>query len=396
MKTIVLQRYMETLLEFPYERPLEYLHPQMEDIVRYWYMARIFVLDLLNNELQSSNTFPQGWHFVVDGDNSLMLSVVRYIALYAHFSNYEEYDVFGKLSCKNRTLITILSGKKAADIEAELQKEEFLGNLPKHCLVSVYGEVKNAGSYLDIAIDIVKKVGDNKESASCRTVKITEEEVDQFIASKTGDDLFRIDTRKAVYASRIYNLSNDINNIPYEDINCVERYERALNAFQYRVLNSKEKLKLIDEEKRKKSRSEIRSALSNVFCTDCFEIREKEVELIAKQEEKEGKESEIWKKHIEALAHCEHNRWVAEKLILGYEPFGKKERLEYESLFGQQRKKYRDLLKNREASPMHINICSNKELRRIDPDNMKYDSFLMLSVSMILDKIKEDGKKNQK
>ncbi len=394
MKTIDQQRYKETLLEFPYERPLEYLHPQAADIVGYWYTARIFVLDLLNNELQSLNSIPQSWHFVVDGDNCLMLSVVRHIALYAHFSNYEEYDAFGKLSCKNRTVITIVSSKKAADIEEELQKEEFLGNLPKHCLVSVYGEVKNAGSYLDIAINIVKKTGDNQESASCRTIKITEEVVDKFIASKTSDELFRIDTRKAVYASKIYDLSNDINNIPYEDINCNERYARALNAFKDRVLDSNEELKLIDEERWEKSRSKTRSALSNVFCTDCFEIREKEVQSIARQEGKE--EAEIWKNYIEALAHCEHNRWVAEKLILGYEPFGKKEWLEYESLFGQQRKKYRDLLKNREASPMHINICSNRDLRRIDPDNMKYDSFLMLSVSMILDKIKEDGKKNQK
>ena len=114
------------------EKPFEYLIKQeSNEIVLNWYRARRYVLDLLNNTLQEAEFLPTGWHFIVYGDNELLLSVVRHLALYAHFTNYEEYDSDGKLSCKHRTHITIVSANNAADIENELQKKEYLCNLPK-------------------------------------------------------------------------------------------------------------------------------------------------------------------------------------------------------------------------------------------------------------------------
>lgn len=360
------------------EQPFEYLGVSSGETIKNWYKARRFVLDLLHSTLDKIEVLPEQWHFVVDGDNDLMLSVVRHLAMYAHFINYAEYDTLGNISYANRTLITIVSKKKTEEIEAELQKPECLGNLPTQCKMTIFGNVKNEHSFIDIALDIVK------EAKSVCTIPqslpvITEGEIIKHIESIHPEELFCIDTRKAICAGKVYDLGGVIDNLPYEDINSVSRYSNALNTFNNKVLGSK-KEKLIRPEWANNLPA-ARSGISNVFCSDCFEIREKEIKKI----EKKDKISEsAWGKHITKLSHCEHSRWVVEKLILGYMPLGKRERFEYEHLFGDKRKAYIKKLKNDIKSPMHIDICSNKDLRRIDPDNMKYDSFLMLAIPLIL------------
>ena len=79
----------------------------------------------------------------------------------------------------------------------------------------------------------------------------------------------------------------------------------------------------------------MRSGVSNIYCSDCFEIREIEIKHIDKDNKKE-----TWQKYMKELSRCEHNRWVVEKLILGYEPFGKEEIFKYEHLFGDERSAY--------------------------------------------------------
>ena len=103
------------------------------------------------------------------------------------------------------------------------------------------------------------------------------------------------------------------------------------------------------------------------------------------------KENQAWENSIEALSKSEHARWVVEKLILGYRPVNLQERLMDESLVidGVKRKEYRKRLKNNWRFPVHIDICSFSDLRRIDPDTLKYDSFLMLSIPDILNKVGE-------
>lgn len=86
--------------------------------------------------------------------------------------------------------------------------------------------------------------------------------------------------------------------------------------------------------------------------------------------------------NLKAMAKCEHARWNVEKLILGFSPFSPQEHYEYNRRFGDSRSSYRNKLKKNEAH--HINLCSYDDLRRIDPDNMKYDSFLMLAMVRIL------------
>ena len=66
------------------------------------------------------------------------------------------------------------------------------------------------------------------------------------------------------------------------------------------------------------------------------------------------------------------------------------ERTVYGGLFGNKRDAYSRQLKRNAAAPAHIDICSYRELCRIDPDSLKYDSFLMLAIPLILDQIRKD------
>lgn len=187
----------------------------------------------------------------------------------------------------------------------------------------------------------------------------------------------------------------------------------------------------------------LRNKLSNIFCADCFVTRikslfdnkvRKDMEKVIKKaycSVKRSKEDEEidWKKmikkaccsvkrskedeeidcetvcittdmlnymiknyekdllklvgnNLKTMAKCEHARWNVEKLILGFSPFSPQEQYEYNRRFGASRSSYRNKLKKNEAH--HINLCSYDDLRRIDPDNMKYDSFLMLAMVRIL------------
>ena len=71
---------------------------------------------------------------------------------------------------------------------------------------------------------------------------------------------------------------------------------------------------------------------------------------------------------------------------MGYRPLNDKEWFQYGSYFGDQRKSYATSLKSNFKDPAHIGLCSYRDLRSTDPDNLKYDSFLMLAIPTIPDK----------
>ena len=138
-----------------------------------------------------------------------------------------------------------------------------------------------------------------------------------------------------------------------------------------------------------------------MFCADCFGPRNKVIEIcfeeaLKKEVEDKGKklskrerekiEEDVFERNNEALSRSEHERWVVEKLIMGYRPLNNAEWLKYESLFDDARKAYCKKLKSNAADPAHIDLCSYRDLRRINPDDMKYDSFLMLAIPKILEK----------
>ena len=97
----------------------------------------------------------------------------------------------------------------------------------------------------------------------------------------------------------------------------------------------------------------------------------------------------LWAKYNEALSKSEHARWAVEKLIMGFRPLNEEERLDDEKLAAhkKKRKEYRNNLKKNSSKLAHIDLCSYSDLRRVNPDDMKYDSFLMLAIPNILAKV---------
>ena len=371
------------------ERPFEYLRrrdtnePFPGDTVRNLYVARAYVLDILKDTSFAPGSCAH-LRAVVDGDCPLLLAVVRQLALSAHYPNFVEYDPFDRLVCLNRTVITVVTQKETDDILGELGKEENLGNLLQYAKTTVFGKVEHADSYLDVELEIVRE-----RPAGAGFVLITEDEIDTFVKAHDPDEIFTIDTRKAIYANRVYSLGTVIDNLPYEDIHSAGRYNRALDTFRYKVLQDKKGLQLISS--KWNDLTTVRNGLSNVICTDCFESRELAVkqQYPGRRKLNEQERNAIWEKNNEALSLSEHGRWVVEKLILGFSPLNEQERTAYGSLFGKRRAAYSRQLKNNAAHPAHIDICSYRDLCRIDPDSLKYDSFLMLAIPLILDKIRK-------
>ena len=376
--------------EIKKETPFEYLTHKdgkafSRETINHWYIARAYVLDKLKNYVFAPNDYGH-LHVVVTDDSPLMLAVVRQVALSAHYVNYIEYDVYGKLACTNRTVITLVSQKE--NIVSELKKEEYLCNLLDYCKYSVNGMEENKDSYIDIELQIVKELS---KSDMPNTVLMTEEDVQAFLKTKKDEDIYKIDTRSAVYASRMYNLGDVIGNLPAEDIHCAKRYTQALGKFQH-VQMPKKITPLIDDEKRGGNLTKVKESLSNLFCADCFESRNKGIEKWREKEQKKSDEKvkteDAWEKFNMALSQSEHERWVVEKLIMGYRPYSDQERFQYESLFGEERKAFRKKLKNNASDPAHVDLCSYRDLRRISPDDLKYDSFLMLAIPKILERVR--------
>ena len=166
------------------------------------------------------------------------------------------------------------------------------------------------------------------------------------------------------------------------------RYSRALGTFQYRVLGNAAGARLVSD--RWKNRSTARNGLSNVICSDCFESRELAIRRQCSNYDKLSRESRaaLWEKNSHALSVSEHCRWTTEKLILGFRAFGLDERCRYESLFGSARASFCRQAKNAAESPSHVDICSYRHLRLTDPASLKYDTFLMLAIPLILEKLK--------
>lgn len=369
------------------ERPFEYLRKSdgsefAPEVVENWYKVRAFVLDKLK-DVAFKHDEDAHLHVVIDGDDELMLAVARQVALSGHYINYDEEEGH------NRTVITLVSNNLEGT-KNSLATEECLGNLLDYCKYSVEGNTVNENSYIDIELEIVReKPGIDRDNPN--DVLIQEEDIISFCQSRTEEEIYYIDTRKAQYASRMYDLGALIENLPSENIHDARRYTMALDLFQCHRLQ--EPLgTLVNEKKWKGEENQIRvkNGLSNVFCADCFASREKSVAKYRGNINE--KESELWERCNGVLSRSEHARWVVEKLILGFRPFSCEERMKDEKLspFKTKRGKFRDRLKNMKKCPVHIDICSYNDLRRINPEDMKYDSFLMLAIPMILKRICRD------
>ena len=381
------------------ENPFKFLkardtNSEANAVVRNWYVARDFVIKkirLCDHVFEPDNE--AHLHVVIQNDEPRMLFIARQIALMSHFLNFRENCT--DESERRRTVITIVSNKQ--NIKEALEHEDYLCNLPKCCkFVNIDGTITNENSYIDIEIHIARDLP-RIDPEDINTILVDAAQVDayfeEFDVAPDDNPIFRIDTRNAFYSSKVYDIGAAYANIPAENIHCIERYSRALRIFRDDVLN-KPFVPMFDEEKYSMVRSHqlgiysIKMDISNILCADCFEIRKKSIEKICKGSEATR---EVWEDNNEMLSRSEHARWVVEKLILGYRPLSVEEKYHLENLHiefksAMKKKKYLDGLKNRDKDPAHIDICSYADLRRIKPEDLKYDSFLMLAIPLILEK----------
>lgn len=351
-----------------------------------WYKAREYVIENLP-EWEKMVSEGRGihkdsdchLHFSIKAEelNPLTMSVLRHIALSAHYTNFKEDDG------ENATVISIVcSQDKRESIENLLKKDEYFGNLYEIC----------NEPYIDVKICFLKEV-------PAGTIPITKKEVEEF-----GEEFpMEMDVTMAQYVNMVYNTGVDIDNLPPDDPNTAERYNLALDVFFYHKMAESQRHwdKIVGKDV--KNQYKIRNKLSNVYCADCFESRIRGVIASLEGEDKvcfgdaesisdflKSNETmsivkEAMAKNLETIARCEHSRWVVEKLVLGFSPFGKEEMMEDEECFGKARRDYRKRLKEKDFK--HIDLCSYRDLKRVNPGDMKYDCFLMLAIPLILEKV---------
>ena len=385
-------------------------------------------------------------HIVIDCVDPMAFYIARHAALALHFPNFNEGDGVSQAP-SNSTVITLLyNRKKYPDIITELHREEYLCNLTDLCkctlkmvekedkgkgLKVISENVKNPNSFVGVELELLGFDNDDfgyeaNEKGGMEVVHVGRKVIEEVKNRKCKCEL---DVTHARRVNMVYQVGADIDNLPPDDPNISDRYSRALLYFCYQQSKGKtlekwnEIAEYANEDDKKGTLYQImlRNKLSNVFCADCFVTRlkslfdnkvRKDMEKVIKKaycSVKRSKEEEeidcetvcittdmlnyMIKNHekdllelvgnnLKAMAKCEHARWNVEKLILGFSPFSPQEHYEYNRRFGDSRSSYRNKLKKNEAH--HINLCSYDDLRRIDPDNMKYDSFLMLAMVRIL------------
>ena len=385
-------------------------------------------------------------HIVIDCVDPMAFYIARHAALALHFPNFNEGDGRSQAP-RNGTLITLLyNRKKYSDIIAELHREEYLCNLTDLCkctlkmveiedkgkgLKVISENVKNPNSFVGVELELLGFDNDDfgyeaNEKERMEVVHVGRKVIEEV---KNRKCKYELDVTHARRVNMVYQVGADIDNLPPDDPNISDRYSRALLYFCYQQSKGKtlekwnEIAEYANEDDKKGTLYQImlRNKLSNVFCADCFVTRLKslfdhnarkdiqKVIIKAYCSENDVKKNENFgyktvrittkmlnymiKNHekdllmlvgnnLKAMARCEHARWNVEKLILGFSPFSPQEHYEYNCRFGSSRSSYRNGLKKNKGH--HINLCSYEDLYRIDPDNMKYDSFLMLAMVRIL------------
>ncbi len=368
-------------------------------VVPNWYRARRYVLDSFPDWTgggigpKSSRAF----RIAIQGHGPLVYSVVRHIALLAHFPNFNEG------TGKNISTITILYPKEFGlkKLEAEidcLAREEYLCNLIRHSTYILEPadekerKVKPGLPFLDI--QFVLKATDSYSKAPDETL-ITKEGIEKIV--ENDHDMFLTDRElaAAMLVNQAYSAGEEISNLSSTENEKANRYGLALKCLN----GTKRKITKESWHKNfrnktdgddKLTRSQINNILSCIFCADTFESR---IQGLMADAPKRFTHKTLLSNantihrliagNLKALSECEHSRWNAEKLILGFSPLSRSESYTDEIKLNH-RNDYRKGLKKRDKAPAHIDLVSNADLKRINPDDLKYDCFIMLAMPTIL------------
>lgn len=371
-----MERYSEELLQ--------YLAIDANSI-DHWYKACHFVKNVLP-PLDGNGIGPDSdkrVHVLFKDFSPLMLAVVRQICLVAHYPNFdEEHD-------SNKTLITICADHPVNAYNT-VRATKYLGHLLAYCSCRVEGEPIDSSNDrlpLDIEFEFVKNYRADKNDDD--VVVITTDEIERATASCTK----AFDVTMGMLVNMVYHTGAEIDNLPAYDNANIERYSTALNMFCYKIKQQLILQKWNDCAPPKADGSyhemDVKNKLSSIFCADCFDARirglidtrEKSLAEYLQQDFDMVMKKICDAKTITALAKSEHARWNVEKLIMGFQPLEMEDWYEIESCFGSERK---DKIKKLKKKGRHIDICSCKDLRRVNPADIKYDYFLMLAMPQIM------------
>lgn len=270
--------------------------PFSSDIIEGWYRARKYVTDLLKESCFLRKSSSSQVHVVIPYINKMALFIVRQIALVAHFPDFKEGD--GKVNGpSNHTVITILYNREThPDIIKELRREEYLCNLPDVCKCVFKDDgskremkTSNRYSFIDIELELVGFKDDQsihkrikEENNNSKSFVISADKIEEVNKIEYENE---IDITNASRVNMVYNVGADIDNLPPNDTNTVERYGKALQYFCYQQTKEDTRKKWrnltkCDKESDKirfSHQIQIRNKLSNVFCADCFEMRLKSI-----------------------------------------------------------------------------------------------------------------------
>ena len=357
-----------------------------------WYYARQYVLDVLP-PLDRTGIEPSSSthvHVVTNSTDNLMLAIIRQICLIAHYPNFNEE------TGANRTIITICT-KNPSDALNKIKAYRYLGNLLKYCKISFVDNdekstIQNESLPLDIEFEFSPKTIDSyKESDGVYLQIIKIEDIKDSI---NVQECF--DVTKGMLVNMVYTTGSDIDNLPASDYANIERYSIALNMFCYKLKHEVIREKWNDTATPDKNgnydKIKIKNQLSSIFCADCFESKLRAILDVKEKTILEYLHNDFYlvmkelckKENITALACCEHARWNVEKLIMEFSPLSPEDWYKIECSFGTERNKIVTKLKKAKENPKHIDLCSCRNLRRVNPANMKYDYFLMLAMPQII------------
>ncbi len=349
-------------------------------------------------------------HVIIVGADDLSLHLARQAALICHYPNFDDE------SESRRTRITIINPQATGAEDIEILKDRFeqiTGNLLSHCVWSgIYNETVQQKhtpeqSFIDVEfeflclsgkplhdifdkhfkfifpaiVSVLGKKGLVDEETIGKIKKCCHQyhEVDEEKYTAIHD--YSVDVRRAKIVNMFYNAGTHLNDIHISDIYEIVAYNISLKTFSDHTTNRKIKKSWTEVKK-------VEKRLSNLFCGDCLEIKQRSLEAGKKEENSKT----ISKISFERQAKSEHARWNVEKLILGYRPYTPAERYTDEILFAEYDKMKAERNRMKDQKKVHIDICSCRELMRIDFSSFKYDCFLTLAVDDILKKEKKNNR----
>lgn len=373
------------------------------DVATDWYIARKYALRHLQVWEQMRRNLSSGPMrlYIPHADTRFSMILARQLSLLMHHPGFQEGDR------NTRTVITLLydEPKTLAELNAEVEKlsaDEYLCNLIVYADYTLCGTDRTDTNdkslpYLDIEFELISNKKFTQEEKKYLLADITEikKELNIGDSNKNAPKEFTMqDMQRGMMVNNAYCLGATIDNLPNCDNATPLRYNIALDYLRgtKREEREKEWQKPFTSDGNGIGQIDLRNRLSCIFSGDLFESHVRSVmnyydKIDYKYLLTHGNEiRRAISANLEPLARTEHARWNVEKLIMGFRPFNEKEALEDE-LALQGRNAHRKKLKNRTEDPAHIDIASYSDLKRINPQDMKYDHFIILAIPYILRKV---------